>query len=265
MRNRTDVMEQDEGKPVADGAAARTARQIETLILEGALSPGDPLLPERELAERLSVSRPTLRQALKLLESRGLILADQGRRLVAPLGRGLTDPLIALIADHGEVVDDYLEFRATAERMAAGLAARRANDVDRARIGEAMAAIDRAHEAGPEPAEAAADVALHLALYEASHNLVLMQVMRALTGLLRRGVMDNRETMFRRPETREALRAQHRAIHDAVLAGDAAAAETAAEAHIRYVHQALGEIAAAEARLATSLRRLDGGGIARRG
>ena len=54
--------------------------------------------------------------------------------------------LIALMADHGEVVDDYLEFRATAERMAAGLAARRANDVDRARIGEAMAAIDRAHD-----------------------------------------------------------------------------------------------------------------------
>ena len=77
-------MEQDEGKPVADGAATRTARQIETLILEGALTAGDPLLPERELAERLGVSRPTLRQALKLLESRGLILADQGRRVVAP-------------------------------------------------------------------------------------------------------------------------------------------------------------------------------------
>ena len=48
-------------------AAESTARHLEDLILEGSLRPGDPLLPEREMAARLNVSRPTLRQGMKLL------------------------------------------------------------------------------------------------------------------------------------------------------------------------------------------------------
>ena len=57
-------------------AAASTARHLEDLILEGSLRPGDPLLPEREMALRLKVSRPTLRQGIKMLEDKGLITLD---------------------------------------------------------------------------------------------------------------------------------------------------------------------------------------------
>jgi GntR family transcriptional repressor for pyruvate dehydrogenase complex len=246
-------------------AAEGTARHIEDLILEGSLRPGEPLLPEREMAARLNVSRPTLRQGIKLLEDKGLLVAEAGGgRVVAPLARSITDPLIELMAARAEVIDDYLELRATLERMAAALAASRANEVDRATLRRCMERIDRAHAKADAREEADADVDLHVAVYEASHNVVLLQIMRALSGLLREGVFHNREKLYTRPEVREVLREQHRAIFEAVIARDPALAGRAAEEHMTYTGRVLGEIAAAEARLEISLRRIDGGRLSSR-
>ena len=129
-------------------AAESTARHIEDLILEGSLRPGEPLLAEREMALRLNVSRPTLRQGMRLLEDKGLLVAEAGgARVVAPLATSITDPLLELMSDRPEiVVEDYLELRATLERMAARLAAVRANDVDRDILRSCMERIDRAHD-----------------------------------------------------------------------------------------------------------------------
>ncbi|WP_019906468.1 FCD domain-containing protein [Methylobacterium sp. 77] len=252
-------MDQDAIK--GESVAESTARHLKDLILEGALNPGDFLLPERDLALQLSVSRPTLRQGIKILEEEGLLVSTPNGRSVAALGREITDPLIALIASHADVVDDYLEFRATTERMAARLAAERANAVDRERLTECMDRIDRAHDDGVQRDEADADVDLHIAVYEASHNLVVLHTMRALSGMLRQGVIENREKLFKRPETRDRLRAQHRAIYESVIAGNVDEAGKAAELHIHYTHQALKEIKESEARLQVSLRRLNGGSV----
>lgn len=241
-------------------AAEAAAQRLEALILEGSLAPGDALLPERELALKLNVSRPTLRQGVKMLEDRGLLVSQpNGGRLVAELGGEIANPLMALLTAHSEVVDDYLEFRAATEKLAARLAASRATEVDRERLSQCMTAIDLAHERGDQRAEADADVDLHIAVYEASHNLVLLHIMRAMSDMLRTGVIENREKLFSRPETRDAFRAQHRAIYEAVTAGDEEAAGAAAESHIHYTHRALREISAAEARLEISLRRISAG------
>lgn len=246
-------------------AAEATARHMEDLILEGSLRPGDPLLPEREMALQLNVSRPTLRRGIKMLEDRGLIVSDpDGGRRVAPLATSITDPLVELMSDRGEVVEDYLELRATLESMAARLAAVRANDVDRATLTRCMERIDLAHEEAEARNEADADVDLHLAVYEASHNIVLLHIMRALSGMLRKGVFHNREKLYARSEVRDVLRDQHRAIYDAVMARDPAAAGKAAEDHMLYTRRVMSEIAAAEARLEISLRRIQGGHLSPR-
>lgn len=248
-----------------DSAGKSTARHLEDLILEGSLRPGEPLLPEREMALRLNVSRPTLRQGMKMLEDKGLLLVEPGgSRVVAPLATSITDPLIELLSTRGEVVDDYLELRRTLEGMAAVLAATRANDVDRATLRRCIERIDAAHEKADPRDEAEADVDLHVAIYEASHNIVLLQVMRALSGMLRRGVFHNREKLYARPEVREVLLGQHRAIFDAVMARDPESAGRAAEDHMTYTRRVLNEIAAAEARLEISLRRIDGGNLSSR-
>lgn len=262
------VTEAGLGSEVSKGApaATSTARHIEDLILEGSLRPGDPLLPEREMALRLNVSRPTLRQGIKMLEDKGLIVAEPGGgRQVAMLATSITDPLIELMSSRAETVDDYLELRATLEGLAASLAATRANDVDRVTLTQCMARIEAAHHQADAQDEAEADVDLHVAVYEASHNVVLLQIMRALSGMLRRGVFHNRVKLYARSEVRDVLLAQHRAIHDAIIARDAPAAAQAAEAHMTYTRRVLAEIAAAEARLEISLRRIEGGSISQRG
>jgi GntR family transcriptional repressor for pyruvate dehydrogenase complex len=244
-------------------AAEQVARHVEDLIREGSLRPGDRLLAERELATRLSVSRPTLRQGVKLLEDRGLLQSEAGgATLVAPLGTSITDPLVALLGERPvETVDDYLEFRATVERMAASLAAERANEVDRAALAACMERMDGAHGPADAMAEAEADVDLHVALYESSHNIVVLQIMRALAGMLRTGVFYNRDKLYARPEVRDVLRDQHRAIVSAILARDPVAAGDAAAAHMVYTRDALREIHAAEARLEITLRRIEGGNL----
>jgi GntR family transcriptional repressor for pyruvate dehydrogenase complex len=244
-------------------AAEAVARHIETLILEGSLTPDEALLPERDLALRLNVSRPTLRDGLKLLQDRGLLVGERGRGLrVAALGRAaITDPLVALLADHPEVEDDYLDFRDVVESHAAGLAAARATPLDRDRITAALDAIEAAHAAATPEDEAEADAALHQAIYEASHNLVLLQIMRALSGSLRSNVAANRGRMFTLPQVRDHLRSQHRAIAVAILDRDPQGARAAAHAHLAYVRQAARDIAQAQVHGETARRRHSSGGL----
>ena len=244
-------------------AADAVARHIEGLVLEGSLRPGERLLPERELAERLGVSRPTLRDGIQSLEQEGVLAGQPGGGThVAPLGTSITDPLTRLLASRGETTQDYLEFRTLMEGSAAALAAERATEVDLAAIRDCMERIDRAHGQQDSTDEAEADADLHVAIYEASHNLVLLHVMRALAGMLREGVFYNRQKLYARPEVRELLREQHLAISDAVLRRDVPAARTAAERHLHFTQEALREIRESDARLEVSLRRMGSGRIA---
>lgn len=252
----------DDAIPDRSPRAAETAAgHIERLILEGALIPGERLAPERDLALRLGVSRPTLRDALKSLSDRGLLTRRARRVEVADLGQGVRDPLIAMLSRHGELAEDYLEFREIVESAAAGLAALRATPIDRQRLADCAAAIRRAHDAGDPAAEAEADADLHLAVHEASHNLVLLQIMRAMSGSLRSDVLQNRQRLFTIPRTRDILRDQHLAIADAIAARDAGAARDAAQDHLRYIAEALREIREAEDKLDLSRRRRQGGGL----
>lgn len=249
----------------SERAAEAVAQHIEALILEGSLRPGERLLPERELAERLSVSRSTLRDGLKLLEARGLVQAGARGNVVAQLGAAaIADPLLELFTRHAEVADDYLEFRGIVESAAASLAATRANDLERERIRTCLARLDRAHERADPAEEAQADAELHLLIYEASHNLALLQIMHAFAGVLRSDVMQNRNRLFSIPAIREVLRRQHNAIGQAVVDGDPEAARMAAQDHLAYLRQATRELRAAEARLDLSLRRLNSGGLSQR-
>lgn len=246
--------------------ADSVARHIEGLILEGSLQPGEPLLPEREMAMRLNVSRPTLRDALKALEERGLLTSREGRGMrVARIGAGaITDPLIAMLAERQEVADDYLEFRDVVESSAAAMAAERANDLDLARIGECARRITEAHDAGDPADEAEADAALHLAIYEASHNLVLLLIMRALSSNLKTDVLQNRQRLFTIPDIRETLRDQHLAIAGTIMRRQPDAARAAAHEHLAYLRRTVQQIREDEGRIGLSQRRLNGGGLGAR-
>ncbi|MDW7711740.1 MAG: FCD domain-containing protein [Deferrisomatales bacterium] len=240
-------------------------RQLESLILEGTLKPGERLPPERDLAHRLEVSRPSLREALQKLETLGLVETRQGggTYVGAVLAPTLTDPLVHLFQRHPETVYDLLEFRQALEGIAAYYAAIRATDADRRILERRFGAMEEAHRRADPVAEAGADAALHLSVAEAAHNVVLLHIMRGLFDLLRRGIVSSRERLYTREGVREVLLRQHRGLYEALVAGDAEAARTAAHDHLVFVEGTLREIDREEGRRLRSerrLRTLEGGG-----
>jgi len=223
--------------------ADAVVEQIEDLILKGVLHSGDRLPAERDLAEQLSVSRPVLRDALKLLEERQLIEARRGGgTFVADLiGPIFSEAVVQLIARHPDAVKDYFEFRRGIEAQAAALAARRAAPSDLSRLQEIVRQMQDAHEAEDLPAEARLDVAFHHAVGEAAHNVVMLHTLRSCYRLLENGVFYNRGRLYHHPSARIELLAQHKAIAEAIRSGDADAARRASEDHIDYVRGTLAE------------------------
>ena len=231
------------------------AERIEKMILEGALRPGEKLIAERDLADKLGVSRPSLRDALSKLEQKGLLGTNKGGTYVGPFLAPFADPLDALFSDDQRVTADYFEYRTIMEANAARLAASRLTDIDRDNIKACLASLTVAHQAEDPRAEADADADLHLLIYEASHNVVLLHIMRVISGMLRKGVFYNRERLYRRAGVREILLAQHVDIAQAVLAGDPAQAEKTASDHVRFTFDTIEDIRRDEMRREASQRR----------
>ncbi|MGJ8603288.1 MAG: FCD domain-containing protein [Marivita sp.] len=234
-------------------------RQIEQLILRGILRPGERLPSERELSERLEVSRPSLRESIADLSERGLLTsrAGAGVYVTEVLGSAFSDALIQLFANHDEAVFDYLSFRRDMEGLAAERAARLASDTDLAVIGAVFARMEAAHAKRSPADEAALDAEFHLSIIEASHNVIMLHMMRSMYQLLREGVFYNRQIMFRQKTTRGALLDQHRAIVEALQARDPEGARQAVVDHLSYVETCLADNRKAEAHEAVARQRLE--------
>lgn len=215
--------------------------QIEQLILRGILRPGERLPAERELAERLGVSRPSLRNAVSHLQTAGLLSTKPGAGIYVAdvLGSAFAPALIDLFARHDEAVFDYLSFRRDMEGLAAERAARLGSDTDLQVVQAVFDKMEVAHTKRDAEQEAQLDAQFHMAIIEASHNVVMLHMMRSMYELLRGGVFYNRQVMFKQRISRSALLDQHRAINAALQARDPSAARAAVEDHLNYVAASL--------------------------
>ena len=99
--------------------------------------------------------------------------------------------------------------------------------------------MEAAHEKRSPKEEAELDVDFHMAIIEASHNVVMMHMMRSMFELLKEGVFYNRQTLFGLRTTRRDLLEQHRAIYEAMTARDPEAARAAVEAHLGYIETSM--------------------------
>ncbi len=216
-------------------------RQIELLILRGILRQGERLPSERELAQKLGVSRPSLRAAISELTKQGLLATRAGAGIYVAdvLGSAFSPGLTALFSRHEEALFDYLDFRTDMEAMAAERAARLASRTDLQVIGNVFARMEKAHEMCDTGMEATLDAEFHMAIIEASHNVIMLHMMRSVFELTREGVLYNRKIMFRQKTTRETLLNQHKAILDAITARQPEQAREAVRTHLGFVKQAL--------------------------
>lgn len=234
-------------------------RQIEDLILRGILRPGERLPSERELSERLGVSRPSLREAVAALQDDGLLTskASSGIYVADVLGSAFSPALTRLFARNDEAVFDYISFRRDMEALAAERAARFASDTDL----EVIDAVFRKMQDSPAKSsaehEAKLDTDFHLAIIEASNNVIMLHMMRSMYELLRDGVFYNRQIVFKQRPERDVLLAQHSRINDALQARDPQAARAASVEHLNYVEQALRDEAKAGANEAMARRRFE--------
>ena len=240
----------------------RVAAQLRELEHARQLQPGDRLPAERALAVQLGVSRTALREAIAQLASQGLLTArvgggpfvtTPGTRAPPAIDAPLL-PYLPVFQDDPEYRFDVLEIRHALEGAAAWHAALRATDADRAKIRAAFEHMLAAHGKDDPAGEARADAAFHLAIAEASHNLVLLQVMRGLFELLQTNISQSRERLYTSPRTFEPLSTQHRALMDAVFSGDPERARAAAHAHLAFVHTSLRTLDDNEARRARASR-----------
>ena len=149
-------------------------QQLENMILEGSLAPGEKLPPERELAKQFEVSRPSLREAIQKLEAKGLVTRRQGGGTFVKnqLEEGLTDPLFDLISKHPESQFDLLEFRHALEGIAAYYAALRGTNNDFIKVKQSFDQIALVQDDLQQKAKAIN--AFHFCIAEASHNIVLL-------------------------------------------------------------------------------------------
>ena len=231
--------------------------QLETLLLEGSFRPGDRLPPERQLAEQLGVSRPSLREAIQKLAARGLLMSRQGGGtfVTERLDAGFTEPWQEMLERHPELHRDVLEFRRMLEGTVARLAAERATEADRERIGRLYAQMQEAHARDERERTSEIDVSFHRALADAAHNALFTHLTGSLLNMLKGHVHDNIASLFEAEDVSSQLLEQHGRVWEAVRSGDGKAAEAAAQAHIDFIEGRLGEMREVAARRERSQRR----------
>ncbi|MVA22965.1 FCD domain-containing protein [Agrobacterium vitis] len=222
--------------------------RIEAMIAERQLSPGDRLPPERSLAAEFDVSRSRLREAMQQLISRGVVVSRRGggtfvaiedaaQSLERALERALK-PLLPMVQGEAGYWRDVMEIRKSLDTDAAYYAALRATDLDKERMKVAFAAMSAAEGGNPQ-SQARADAAFHMAIAEASHNIVLRQIVAGLSELLQHSIAQSLMQFYRQPDLAPALERQHCLILDAILAGQPDEARKAAADHLAFVEENL--------------------------
>ncbi|MGH1486424.1 MAG: FCD domain-containing protein [Cellvibrionaceae bacterium] len=229
----------------------------EAAIVEGSLRSGARLPAERELAQRFSISRTSVREVLQRLKAKGWVVSKRGggHYVSSQLQQDIAEPILKILSNNPDAHFDLLEFRHSIEGDCAYNAALRANEVDIQALTAAYHALQKAYQQHDIAAEANADAGFHLAIAEASHNLIFLHLVKSLFTVLQTNMRSSISKMFENQIAREALMNQHSAIYDAIINRQPSTAKEAAHQHIRYVEQLLQDLLREQYRRERSERR----------
>jgi GntR family transcriptional repressor for pyruvate dehydrogenase complex len=224
----------NESSPLEVQSADQVVRHVAILIEQGLLRPGDRLVPERELALELGVSRPTVRAGLHALAAMGVTESRQGAGTFITggpprLGAG---PLSFLAALHGFTRDEIFEARRVLEVGAAGLAAERGLTDRLAPMAEEVAGMF-ANLTEPQTF-LVHDVRFHRAVAASGGNPVLLALVEMVSSL----VYEQRRLTVERAHDLKESAEMHRRIYQAIRDKDAERARAEMSAHLELARQA---------------------------
>ncbi|MGB0036517.1 MAG: FadR/GntR family transcriptional regulator [Candidatus Acidiferrales bacterium] len=211
----------------------KISEQIQRLIRDGLLKPGDKLPPERELAEMFQVSRSSLRDAIRSLELIGLVEPRQGEGTVVRdiTADSLVNPLAGMLRHKRELVSELLDLRRMIEPPLAGRAALNATSAEINELEDILRRQKEKVDAGELAIEE--DSEFHYAIAKAARNSVVMKVLDVNMDLLR----ESRERSLQVKGRLLKSFAGHRRILSAIRRGDASATETAMRRHIKEIER----------------------------
>ncbi len=190
--------------------------QIKQLIVIGELQPGDKLLSERELSERLNVSRASIREAFSALEIMGIITIRPGEgSFVRQVSfEGMLEPLSFLLHVNIDDAMNLLEVRKTLEVEIAALAALRATPEN---IEDMRNALHRmVDEVNDGEVGDKADAEFHFAVLKAAHNPILIKLMSAVSDLMNSTYRFSRQKIFMEDNMQKILYDSHCSIFQAI-------------------------------------------------
>lgn len=196
--------------------SAQIADQIRSSILTGSFTPGEKLPPERELAELFRVSRPTVREALNMLATAGLLETHQGGGSVV---RSLVEtatgtPLSELIKCERERALDVIEVRRSMEACTASYAAQRALPEDVRKLEKIVAGMEENLVTGQPSLEL--DAAFHVTVAQATHNVVWLHLMQSIFDAMKQFQMSVWKAVYLTSDDHRTLYLQHRAVFEAI-------------------------------------------------
>lgn len=211
------------------------AQQLQRLIVDGTLKPGDRLPPERELAERFAVGRSSVRDAIRTLELVGLVVPRQGEGTVVAdvSAEAVVTPIASVLLRKRELIAELLDIRKMIEPALAARAAVRASDEEIARLEDILRRQREKVLRGESTVEE--DTEFHYLIALAAKNSVVRSVLDVLMGLLR-------ETRALSLQTRgrpQRSLAGHRRVLAAIKRRDPEAAERAVRRHVEEIESIL--------------------------
>ena len=208
--------------------------QIQEFIRDGILKPGDRLPAERDLAERLQVSRSSLREAMRALELQGLLVSRPGAGTFVSTESldTLTSIIATSLTEARDTLTDIFEVRHLLEPQIAALAAERATPSDITHMVEALEEQERQIASGETGVEG--DTAFHFAMAQGAQNWALVKVMSTVGDILRQ----SRDQALQTPGRPERSLASHRYILDVIQHRDVEGARSAMQHHISEVEPA---------------------------
>ena len=229
-------------QPTSTPTATATVAEALAQVILGEMAPGQSLPSEGDLAARFSVSRLTVREAVKMLAGRGLLDVGRGRRAVViePSGVAFSDFLSTVIQNDPKGMFDLIELRIVLEVQAATLAARRVTRAGLMALERAIQGMRDACEDGkrgidPQGSELRFhqnDVGFHEAVALSSGNRLVSYLFEAMSGPLQRSFYLSRRGHDARGHTVDDTIAAHVAVLDAIREGNPKAAGAAMRAHL---------------------------------
>lgn len=221
------------GPITRESLSEMVAKRILEMVTSRALKAGDQLPPERDLAEMLNVSRPSVREAIRGLSILGVVRSRQGGgAFISKLdGEALLGPIRFFLELEDLNIRELYDARSLIEGDVARRAARNISDAQLDAL-ETMLAQQQATLSDPQ-AFRLADLKFHEAIWDGCGNAFLRRIGESLNAL----GLEFRRRASENPNVLDQSLKDHRRLLDALKARDPAAAADAAEAHMQNVYR----------------------------